>query len=136
MDLDPRFVRYETRIEERTFRVGEQATWEERGRPTEKRTGPSQHILTVETLAEAQGVEFLCPKCFAENGGPVGTHWCSVSFEGRGVADDQGTHDAQGQPVRWQVSGTDLSDLTTQPSILIVGGCAWHGFITNGEASP
>jgi len=26
MDLDPRFVRYETRIEERTFRVGEQAT--------------------------------------------------------------------------------------------------------------
>jgi hypothetical protein len=28
----------------------------------------------VPTIAEADGIVFLCAKCFAANGGPVGTH--------------------------------------------------------------
>jgi hypothetical protein len=36
---------------------------------------------------------------------------------------------------RWIATGASLDDLTTKPSIQIVGGCAWHGFITNGEVT-
>ena len=42
-----------------------------------------------------------------------------------------------GEPIRnrttWQRTGETFEDLTLTPSILRVGGCAWHGFITNGE---
>jgi len=82
----------------------------------------------VATLADAQGVYFLCPKCFAENGGAVGTHAVRVLFRGRNVPDD-----AWPLPGRWDVSGTGIDDLTLTPSIHLTGaGCGWHGFITNG----
>jgi hypothetical protein len=93
----------------------------------------------VDTLAEAQGIWFLCPKCFAANGGAVGTHAIDVSFAGRGVADNQGSHGRDGQPTRWAVSGTGFEDLTLSPSIDLAGrdgkGCCWHGFVTHGEAA-
>ena len=42
-----------------------------------------------------------------------------------------------GEPIRdrttWQRTGETFEDLTLTPSILRVGGCVWHGFITNGE---
>lgn len=84
----------------------------------------------VDTAAEAQGIIFLCPACFAKNAGPVGTHAIEVSFNNRGVSPGQGSHNSQGQPSRWNVSGTGYADLTLTPSILI--DC-WHGFVTNGE---
>lgn len=84
----------------------------------------------VQRQADAQGVRFLCPKCFAENGGPVGTHSVLVPFKDRGVPAD-----AMPQMPRWEASGTGFNDLTTTPSILILGGCGWHGFITNGDVS-
>ena len=47
-------------------------------------TSPGHHSL-VGTLNEAQGVKFLCPKCFTKNGGNVGTHSIMVWFRDRGV---------------------------------------------------
>lgn len=34
----------------------------------------------------------------------------------------------------WQRTGDAFENLTLTPSIQRIGGCAWHGFITNGEA--
>lgn len=33
----------------------------------------------------------------------------------------------------WERTGEDFESLTLRPSILRMGGCGWHGFITNGE---
>lgn len=89
----------------------------------------------VDALAEADGVAFMCPKCYVANGGPIGTHWIICWFRGR-VADTQ-----LPGPGRWTPSGTGLSDLTFVPgdppvavSVLLTSGCQWHGFIRNGEA--
>lgn len=90
------------------------------------------HRLEVDTLAEAQGVLFLCPACFKTNNGPIGTHSVMTWFRDRGVPDDEVP-----RPGRWQVasSSTGLDDLTLTPSVLLPGpGCGWHGFVTNGDA--
>jgi len=127
-------VRYETRVEEHNFAVGDPATWRERGSPTEKRTGPTEYTIFVETFAEAQGIWFYCPGCFVENGGIVGTAHFDITFEGRGALPSQGSKYKNG-PVRWSVSGTGLEDLTLSPSIKVPdeGPEHWHGYITNGE---
>jgi hypothetical protein len=87
----------------------------------------------VDTLAEADGVRFLCPKCYAANGGPVGTHSVICWFVGR-VPDDM----IPG-PGRWVPSGHDVDDLTfvgpNAASVALSGSCAWHGFIRRGEAT-
>ncbi len=88
----------------------------------------------VEALAHADGIEFLCPKCFAANGGPVGTHAVICWFEGK-VPDD-----AEPKPGRWNPTGSGFNDLSFVPgkkshSVLLLGGCAWHGFVTNGEVT-
>lgn len=88
----------------------------------------------VDALSDAQGVLFLCPKCFVANGGPVGTHSVLCWFLGRGVLDTE-----EPKPGRWNALGTGLSDLTLQAgssSILLTGeGCKWHGFIRGGEVT-
>lgn len=86
------------------------------------------------TIADAQGVLFLCPVCFQANGGPVGTHAVLCWFRGRGVPDD-----ATPGPGRWEVSGTGFADLTLSPSVNLdvpgATGCRWHGWIQNGEVT-
>lgn len=135
-DLEPTFVRFETRTESWEAIDGDPATWRERGAPTRTVTGPREYAIRVPTLAEAQGLRFLCPVCFQENGGPVGTHGVEVAFEGRGVAPHQGSHDRAGAPSRWSVSGRGFDDLTLTPSIdLAGGGCGWHGFVTSGRVT-
>lgn len=95
---------------------------------------PGKLYQEVETLAEAQGVRFLCPKCYADNLGPIGTHSVICWFFGHGVSDDEFP-----KPGRWVPAGHDLSDLTlNEPpgksrSVLLTGGCRWHGFVTNGK---
>lgn len=90
----------------------------------------------VDSIAEAQGVMFKCPKCFVTNGGIVGTHMVICWSRSRGVPDD-----ATPGPGRWTLLGSGFADLTLgeEPgqtrSVLLLGGCAWHGFITNGEAT-
>jgi hypothetical protein len=112
IDLNPEFVRYE------------------------QRTGGHIYYVIVPAIDEAQGVEFLCPKCFAANGGPAGTHRVICWSRSRGVPDD-----AVPGPGRWTLNGSGFADLTldgdppgnSRSVLLTGGGCGWHGFITNGE---
>ena len=82
---------------------------------------------------KAQGVMFLCPKCFHTQGGHIGTHSVICWFRGRGVPDA-----TLPGPGRWNPSGTGLDDLTfvgpELTSVQLTGGCAWHGHIAQGEA--
>jgi hypothetical protein len=89
----------------------------------------------VDTLGEADGLWFLCPKCFAANGGRPGTHAVICWLVGK-VQDD-----VRPGPGRWTPTGSGLDDLTFVPSegrshsVALTGGCAWHGFVTNGDAA-
>lgn len=86
----------------------------------------------------ADGVTFLCPLCFRNNGGPVGTHIVICWFTH--VPLKEGDRDISPGPGRWNPSGTSLDDLTFVPpgstSVALRGGCNWHGFIENGIARP
>lgn len=133
-ELDPQFLRYEDRPYTGDFcampiDTDEQyQAWKAAGSPTEQRTEMREHAVHVDTLAEAQGIRLKCPVCR--------THVLGVAFRDRGVLDHQGSHDRNGNPSRWQVSGTGLDDLTLKPSIDLTGPSrpnCWHGFITNGE---
>ena len=125
LELIPQFIRYETRPPE-----------PESGRDPNDRI---HYLIHVESLAGAQGIQFLCPVCFIKNSGPIGTHAIEVSFADKGVVDDEGSHNREGKPSRWNASGSHYNDLSTQPSILIdpaLPACAgWHGYITNGEVT-
>lgn len=83
------------------------------------------------TMAEADGIAFLCPKCYAANGGRVGTHqvWCWRPHVPQTVSP---------QPGRWEFTGTGFSDLSLvagSSSVKLIGGCEWHGFVQNGEVT-
>lgn len=94
---------------------------------------PVNTFSPVATVAEADGITFLCPKCFTENSGSVGTHSVHVYFEGRGVPSALGVN-GEGKTVRWRVkAGTTIDDLAIEPSIQLIGGCAWHGFIGHSD---
>lgn len=96
----------------------------------------------VDSVAEADGIMFLCPACFAKNGGAVGTHSVLVSFEGRNVPDGAGSRGDGGKPTRWAVSSSSLDDLVLTPSILLGSsqpvdqGCHWHGFVGSNGIAP
>jgi hypothetical protein len=84
----------------------------------------------VETLAEADGVAFLCPACWIKNNGPVGTDTVLCWFKGK-VPDD-----LHPLPGRWNPQGTGLDDLTfVGPGAYSVGHSHWHGYVENGEAN-
>ena len=92
--------------------------------------GGAETYVHVETLAEADGVMFLCPKCYAANGGDVGTHRVLCWFVGK-VSDH-----VDPRPGRWVPSGSGLDDLTfigpAMASVLLTSGCQWHGFVRAG----
>ena len=97
----------------------------------------------VETLAEAHHLMFLCPLCFAKNGGEVGTHSVMVTLAGRDVPAEAGSRDSEGNPSRWTiVGGSSLDDLSLSPSILLDAkrapevGCHWHGFVGSSGIPP
>jgi hypothetical protein len=86
---------------------------------------------------EAQGVSFLCPKCFLENGGAVGTHYVWCWFRNKGVPDEYTP-----KPGRWTPEGTWFDDLTFVPgeppmacSVKITSGCMWHGRVVLGDVT-
>lgn len=95
----------------------------------------------VMTVAEADGIDFLCPLCFEKNGGAVGTHHVMVTFADRNVPDEAGSRGKAG-PTRWTASGTGLDDLVLTPSILLnesqppEQGCHWHGFVGSSGIPP
>lgn len=88
----------------------------------------------VKSLAEATGITFLCPKCWTANGNTsYGTHTVKCWFEGVPL------HIIPG-PGRWKPKGTGYADLSFVPglhsrSVRLIGGCAWHGYITKGEVT-
>lgn len=92
--------------------------------------------VKVSGIEHAQGIRFLCPKCYAANNGPIGTHSVVCWSSSRGVPDD-----ALPGPGRWALRGTSFNDLTLdcEPgksrSVALLGGCAWHGYVTAGEAA-
>lgn len=84
-------------------------------------------------LAEADGVEFLCPECFQKNGGRVGTHICICWFRGKVGPEEYPA------PGRWTPSGQGIDDLTFMPgepknavSVLLIGGCNAHFLVVGG----
>lgn len=80
----------------------------------------------VDTIEEADGVRYLCPKCFEQKR----NHAHSVICYKPGV---ELSYDAG--PGRWPMTGTGFEDLTLTPSVQLLGGCGWHGFVTNGEVT-
>lgn len=99
---------------------------------------PGRRHKEVPTIDEAQGVRFLCPKCFAVNGGAVGTHGVICWSRSRGAPESE-----QPGPGRWTLEGTSLDDLTLNGdapggggarSVLLTDGCGWHGFVNSGMA--
>lgn len=93
-----------------------------------------EYYEEVDTLAEAQGISFLCPKCYLKNGGPEGTHSVICWSRSRGTPDG-----VSPGPGRWALEGTGLDDLTlgadppsTARSVQLLGACGWHGFVIDG----
>lgn len=80
-------------------------------------------------IAKADGLMFLCPKCFQQNGGNVGTHavicWTPKVPQ-----------DVEPKPGRWEILGTGYGDLELRAgssSVLLTSGCMAHFFVRNGE---
>ncbi len=80
------------------------------------------------TFADCDGLQFLCPKCWQANQGPVGTH--SVICWKPGVPAE-----VTPGPGRWTHQGSGLEDLTLvagSSSIQLHGGCNAHFWIRGG----
>lgn len=89
----------------------------------------SHHFRFVDSIGEADGVEFLCPVCFEKNGGSVGTH--AVICWSPSVPQDTSP-----TPGRWDMVGSGLDDLTLQAassSIQLSGGCNAHFWVRSGR---
>lgn len=100
----------------------------------ERRDG-HEYYIPIDNIAEAQGIEFLCPLCFAANRGSRGTHMVICWSRSKGIPED-----VSPKPGRWKMDGTGYADLTLNAdppgharSVQLLGGCNWHGHITNGE---
>jgi len=94
--------------------------------PKFRKLNEAGQLQEVETIEEAEVVTYLCPKCFLKNGGAVGTHL----FMTPNKKLQPGT---LGGKIYWEWTGKGMDDLTTNPSILDVGGCGAHFYIKNGE---
>jgi Family of unknown function (DUF6527) len=97
---------------------------------------PADCFRRTDSLVEAHGIRFLCPKSFAANSGGVITHSIQVYFYGSPVPAHLGRN-KNGKVVRWNVSGAGLDDLSLTPSIQEEDGhCKWHGFVGSGGVPP
>lgn len=94
------------------------------------RRDDDHHFTFVGDVSEADGVEFICPKCFADNGMKrAGVHGV-ICWEPSVPQTTTPT------PGRWEMLGTGFHDLTLRAgssSILLQGGCGAHFFIENGN---
>lgn len=93
-----------------------------------KNTDSVTHRI-VDSIEQADGIMFLCPKCFKEKGTKIGVH--SIICWNPSVP--QIVNPTVG---RWRFIGTGYNDLTLtagSSSIKIENGCKAHFFITNGQ---
>ena len=96
--------------------------------PSFLKTSEKSHSR-IEDILQADGILFLCPKCFLENKGSIGTH--SIICWQPHVDPNKSP-----KPGRWKFLGTGFIDLTlqaTSSSISLTSGCKAHFFITAGE---
>lgn len=88
---------------------------------------------SVDCLADAAGIIFLCPKCYLLEGNPRGVHsvvcW-TPKIPGEFLPN----------PGRWHLDGTGIHDLTLRrgraPSSVQLttdGGCGAHFYVENGR---
>ena len=112
IDLKPRFLRHEFRFTD----------------------GVNQNFhRRVKTIQEAQGIEFLCPLCLPKNAGAKWTHRVICWSRSAGAPDHVSL-----TPGRWRIEGTGFHDLTLAPEpdnarAILVHGCYWYGYVTNGD---
>lgn len=138
--LDGAFLQYEVRIEPyrrikpAVFAVKHAGPYH--ADEIEEIVGEQIYLPYVDNLAAAHGVWFLCPKCYLNNRGPVGTHRVICWFYGR-VSDD-----VEPKPGRWLPSpqSTGLGNLTfiahkLSNSVLLTAGCKAHFFVTDGRCT-
>jgi hypothetical protein len=108
-DLDARFIKYAPYPD----------TWTEIHDGVESQHSGTRHAYqVVDTLAEADGVEFLCVGCFIKNGGRRGTDIAICWFKGK-VPDE-----LDPKPGRWNPSGTGLDDLTFRGAWCLFGSAS------------
>jgi len=90
----------------------------------------SHNFSYVDNMNDADGVWFLCPKCFTYNNGKIGTHGV-ICWRPHIPQDTSPT------PGRWNFGGNNLDDLTfvgpNAVSIQLTGGCNAHFFVRNGS---
>ena len=80
-------------------------------------------------IKNADGVRFLCPKCYITNKGPIGTH--SILCWQPHIPQD-----IYPTPGRWNLLGTGIDDLELKAgssSVLLTGGCRAHFFVRGGS---
>jgi hypothetical protein len=84
----------------------------------------------VNDIKDADGIMFLCPVCFKNNGNSnIGTHMI-ICWR------PNVPQTINPKPGRWEFLGTGYDDLELRAgssSILLTGGCNAHFFIKNGE---
>ena len=83
----------------------------------------------VDTVPQADGVRFLCPKCLLAKGGAIGTHEVVVWSPKVPAKDDVSIG-------RWTLCGNTIEDLSLvagSSSVKLVGGCNAHFFVTGGR---
>jgi hypothetical protein len=110
----------------------------------EAKEGSFRHLDSVEG---AQGIMFQCPKCaqglevFEEHGsrGVRGAHYVLCWFKNPRNAPPVGD-EVSPKPGRWTFTGDTIDDITfTGPGAFSVqlmgGGCNWHGYVANGDAT-
>lgn len=119
-DLEPQFIRREIRREPKLVDDGAGGIKEV--------VGDVEYHVYVDSITEAEGIMFRCPKCFAAKG-PIGTHYV-LCWRPRVPPD------VDPKPGRWEFEGTGVDDLTLtagSSSILLTGpGCQAHFFIRSG----
>ena len=80
------------------------------------------------SFEEADGIQFLCPKCLAAQPDGVGVHSC-ICWRPRVPID------VPPKPGRWEFTGTGLGDLSLvagSSSVQLTGGCNAHFFVECG----
>lgn len=126
LDLEPKFFDHQVELADRYHgRMLPDGTTQWGGFPVDT-------LHEQAEFAGADGITFLCPKCFADNGGANGTHLIQLYFENGNASEHLG-RDCTGKRVRWSANGTDAADLTLSPSVHVRTGCGWHGFVKQGE---
>lgn len=80
---------------------------------------------TVSDIEAADGIIFLCPKCFKGSGHPIICWRPRVPQSSR-----------LSGPGRWEFQGTSFDDLTLvagSSSVMLTGGCNAHFFVKSGD---